>query len=62
MTSLFWTLAIAAASVGALHALAPDHWLPIAAVSRARSWSLARTARVAALGHEAFAQRFKDMF
>lgn len=49
MTSLFWTLAIAAASVGALHALAPDHWLPIAAVSRARSWSLARTGRVAAL-------------
>jgi hypothetical protein len=40
------TLAAAAAAVGALHALAPDHWLPIAAVSRARGWSLARTARV----------------
>jgi len=43
------TLAIAAASVGALHALAPDHWLPIAAVSRARGWSVGRTARVALL-------------
>jgi hypothetical protein len=40
-------LAIAAATVGALHALAPDHWVPIAAVSRARGWSVARTARVA---------------
>ncbi|HEY0989176.1 MAG TPA: hypothetical protein VGD80_19040 [Kofleriaceae bacterium] len=40
-------LAIAAATVGALHALAPDHWVPIAAVSRARGWSLARTARIA---------------
>lgn len=39
-------LAVAAASVGALHSLAPDHWLPIAAVGRARGWSTARTARV----------------
>jgi nickel/cobalt transporter (NicO) family protein len=41
------TLGIAAASIGALHALAPDHWIPIAAVGRARRWSLGRTARVA---------------
>lgn len=47
--SLFVTLAVAAASVGTLHALAPDHWVPIAAVSRARGWSLGRTARVALL-------------
>jgi hypothetical protein len=40
-------LAIAAATVGALHALAPDHWVPIAAVSRVRGWSVWRTARVA---------------
>jgi hypothetical protein len=40
-------LALAAASVGALHSLAPDHWVPIAAVSRARGWSARRTARVA---------------
>ncbi len=42
-------LALAAVSVGSLHALAPDHWLPIAAVGRARGWSTARTARVALL-------------
>jgi len=47
--SLFVTLALAAASVGTLHALAPDHWVPIAAVSRARGWSQGRTARVALL-------------
>jgi nickel/cobalt transporter (NicO) family protein len=43
------TLAIAAATVGTLHSLAPDHWLPVAAVARARSWSHGRTARVALL-------------
>jgi len=34
--------------------LAPDHWVPIAAVARARKWSRARAARVAficGLGH-----------
>ena len=51
---LVTTLALAAISVGALHAVAPDHWLPIAAVGRARGWTGARTARVAllcGLGH-----------
>lgn len=47
MSSLGPTLALAAASVGVLHTLAPDHWLPIAAVSRARDWPQRRTARVA---------------
>jgi hypothetical protein len=53
-TSLFASLAIAAITVGSLHSLAPDHWVPIAAVARARGWSRARTARVAfvcGLGH-----------
>lgn len=49
MSRLAATLAIAAATVGALHALAPDHWVPIAAVSRARGWSLRRTARISLL-------------
>ena len=40
------TLALTAASVGALHSLAPDHWVPFAAVARARGWSAARTARL----------------
>jgi nickel/cobalt exporter len=43
------TLAVAAATVGALHSLAPDHWVPIAAVARARSWPARRTGRVALL-------------
>lgn len=48
-TELAVPLAAAAATVGALHSLAPDHWLPIAAVGRARGWSMGRTARVALL-------------
>ena len=47
MTSgLFLTLALAAVSIGALHTLAPDHWVPFAALARARGWSAARTARI----------------
>ncbi len=42
-------LSAAAATVGALHSLAPDHWVPFAAVARARGWSGARTARVTVL-------------
>ena len=38
-TPLVPALALAAASVGALHSLAPDHWVPIAAVARARRCS-----------------------
>lgn len=41
-----WALALAGASVGALHSLAPDHWVPFAAVARAQRWTRARTARV----------------
>jgi threonine/homoserine/homoserine lactone efflux protein len=48
-TSLFTSLALAAVTVGSLHSLAPDHWVPIAAVGRARDWSRGRTARVAFL-------------
>jgi nickel/cobalt exporter len=51
---VFATLAFTAAIVGSLHSLAPDHWLPFAAVARARGWSPARTARVtlaAGFGH-----------
>lgn len=51
---LFAALAVTAVSVGALHALAPDHWLPFAALARARGWTPGRTARVTlacGLGH-----------
>lgn len=47
-------LLVTAATVGALHSLAPDHWLPFAALARARGWTAARTARLAffcAIGH-----------
>jgi len=43
---LFWALAGTAAAVGALHSIAPDHWVPFMAVGRARSWSAGRTAQV----------------
>lgn len=45
--NLFASLAVAAITVGSLHSLAPDHWLPIAAVARARGWSRRRATRVA---------------
>lgn len=43
---LFGALALAAVTVGSLHSLAPDHWIPFAALARAQRWSAARTARV----------------
>jgi hypothetical protein len=47
-------LACVAAGIGALHTLAPDHWVPFAALARAERWSARRTAAVTAacgLGH-----------
>jgi len=43
---LFGTLILAAVTVGSLHTLAPDHWVPFAALARAQGWSALRTARV----------------
>jgi ABC-type nickel/cobalt efflux system permease component RcnA len=48
MTELAGVLALAAMGVGALHTLAPDHWVPFAALARARGWSRGRTARITA--------------
>jgi hypothetical protein len=45
-TGLFFALAGAAVSVGSLHSLAPDHWVPFAALARAQEWSAARTTRI----------------
>lgn len=36
-------------AVGVLHTIVPDHWLPIAVLARHHRWSVARTARTAAL-------------
>ena len=54
MVSAFVALLVSGASIGALHSLAPDHWIPFAAVARAQRWSRGRTARVTVacgLGH-----------
>ena len=36
-------------AVGVLHTLVPDHWAPIVVLARQQRWTVARTARVAAL-------------
>ena len=42
-------LIIGAASVGIIHSILPDHWVPLAVVARTQHWSLARLARVTTL-------------
>ena len=49
MLTAFVALALTAASVGALHSLAPDHWVPFSVLSRAQGWSRAKTARITLL-------------
>lgn len=49
MDGLFLALAGAAASIGSLHTAAPDHWVPFAALARARDWSNRRTIAVTLL-------------
>lgn len=46
---LFATLTLGAVTVGSLHALAPDHWVPFAALARAGRWSTPRTVALTAL-------------
>src|SRR3954454_11096445 len=46
--SLVGVLALAAMGVGSLHTLAPDHWVPFAALARAQGWSRGRTASITA--------------
>ena len=43
---LFLALAGGAVSIGSLHSLAPDHWVPFAALARAQGWTARKTARV----------------
>jgi hypothetical protein len=48
------TLAAAAISLGSIHTVAPDHWMPFAALARAERWSARRTVLLTAacgLGH-----------
>jgi len=47
--SLMTVLALGAVTLGSLHTIAPDHWAPFAALSRAQGWSRARTVRITAV-------------
>jgi nickel/cobalt exporter len=49
MTGLTLALVVAAASLGSVHTLAPDHWMPFAALARAEGWTARRTAAITAL-------------
>jgi putative Mn2+ efflux pump MntP len=42
-------LVLTVAAVGILHTIVPDHWGPIVVVARQRGWSVAQTARAAAM-------------
>ncbi len=42
MHNSIWLLLISTASVAFLHALAPDHWMPFAAIAKAQNWSRTR--------------------
>lgn len=42
MHNSIWLLLISTASVAFLHALAPDHWMPFAAIAKAQQWSKPR--------------------
>src|SRR5947209_6776269 len=47
-------LLLAAGTVGFLHSILPDHWVPLAVVARTQHWTIARTARtslLASVGH-----------
>lgn len=46
---VFAAIALTAVTVGSLHTLAPDHWVPFAALARAQGWSAGRTARITML-------------
>ncbi len=47
--TLTLALIAAAASIGSIHSVAPDHWVPFAALARAERWSARRTAVLTAL-------------
>ena len=42
MHNSLWILLVSTLSVAFLHALAPDHWMPFAAIGKAQRWSKAK--------------------
>lgn len=54
MHGSLWILLVSTASVAFFHALAPDHWMPFAAMGKAQKWSnqkLLGVTLIAGLGH-----------
>ena len=48
MSGLTPALVAAAATLGSVHTLAPDHWMPFAALAKAEGWTARRTALITA--------------
>ena len=54
MYSSLWVLLVSTASIAFFHALAPDHWMPFAAMAKAQKWShqkLLGITFIAGVGH-----------
>lgn len=54
MHDSFWVLLVSTLSIAFFHALAPDHWMPFAAIGRAQKWSKIKLAWItflSGLGH-----------
>lgn len=54
MYNSIWVLLISTVSIAFIHALAPDHWMPFAAIGKAQKWSklkLLWVTFVSGLGH-----------
>jgi len=54
MHGSLWVLLLSTASVAFFHALAPDHWMPFAAIGKAQKWSKLRllwVTFISGLGH-----------
>lgn len=49
MSPVLLSLILAAVGIGAVHSLAPDHWMPLAAMGRARGWTRRKVVAVSAL-------------
>lgn len=54
MSSSVPLLIVAAGTVGFLHSILPDHWVPLAVIARTQRWSIPHVARIsflASVGH-----------
>lgn len=54
MSASLWVLVVSTLSIAFLHALAPDHWMPFAAIGKAKKWSKAKLLLItffSGLGH-----------